>query len=167
MNNEDNNNVEDMLVELINQSANLYLKGDEITNQIISEEDPSKLDELTQLFNMNQKKKEIARVNKLSNLLDSIDTKVGQRINNYGDLIDDKDLINYWKITQEAIAGRTDEDNQVPKITINNTQNINVNSSGLNRESRAKVLDAVNQILGNLNTEDNVIDIVPEKKEDR
>ena len=45
----------------------------------------------------------------------------------------------------------------------------NVSSSGLNRESRAKVLDVVNQILNSLpdDRKGDIIDIEPNKKEDR
>lgn len=146
-------------------TLNVIEEGNKIVEKIMSEEDPNELDKLTQLFNVNQKKKEIARVNKLSNLLNSIDNKVEERITQYGDIIEDKDLINYWKVTQENVSNRTDEDNQLPKITINNTQNINVNSSGLNRESRAKVLDIVSKILGDAKTD--VVDIEQVRKEDK
>ena len=146
-------------------TLNVIEEGNKIVEKIMSEEDPNELDKLTQLFNVNQKKKEIARVNKLSNLLNSIDNKVEERITQYGDIIEDKDLINYWKVTQENVSNRTDEDNQLPKITINNTQNINVNSSGLNRESRAKVLDIVSKILGDAKTD--IVDVEPVRKEDK
>ena len=146
-------------------TLNVIEEGNKIVEKIMSEEDPNELDKLTQLFNVNQKKREIARVNKLSNLLNSIDNKVEERITQYGDIIEDKDLINYWKVTQENVSNRTDEDNQLPKITINNTQNINVNSSGLNRESRAKVLDIVSKILGDAKTD--VVDIEQVRKEDK
>ena len=45
----------------------------------------------------------------------------------------------------------------------NNTQNINVNSSGLNRESRAKVLDVVNQILNGVKQGDIIDAEIKEK----
>lgn len=151
--------------QLIEKPINsIKSNGDELIDKILVEEDQNELDKLTQLFNMNQKKREIARVNSLSNLLETIDGKVRDRVEKYADVMEDKDLISYWKITQDNVYNRSDEDNQLPKITINNTQNINVNSSGLNRESREKVLDIVNQILKE--SQEDVID-VEVKKEDR
>ena len=43
-----------------------------ILNQIITETDENKTRDLTHLFNANQNKKTMVRVNKLSNLLDTI-----------------------------------------------------------------------------------------------
>ena len=152
---------------VVSEEDQLVTQGNDITDKIINEEDPTELDKLTQLFTINQKKKQLARINKISNLLSSIDDKIIHRVDTYGEAIEDKDLINYWRTAQNVVTGNPDEDNVIPKITINNTQNINVNSSGLNRESRAKVLDAVNQILGSLQSKqsDDIIDIEVEKKD--
>ena len=140
----------------------LIEKGNEITNNIIKEEDPSKLDELSQLFALNQKKRQLVRVNKMSNLLELVDDEVISRFVNNPDVIEDEDLLKYWRATQDTIK-TTDGDEQLPKITINNTQNINVNSSGLNRESRAKVLDVVNQILNGVKQGDIIDAEIKEK----
>lgn len=144
---------------------NLAEEGNDITNKIIGESDPNKLDELSQLFTLNQKKKQIVRTNKLSNLLNKIDDTIVNRINSRPSSIEDKDLIGYLKATESSVRGINEEDGiQIPKITINNTQNINVNSSGLNRESRAKVLDVVNQILKGVDNSD-IIDVDVKEKD--
>ena len=145
-------------------NTELIREGNDITNQIISENDPSKLDELSQLFTLNQKKKQIVRTNKLSNLLDKIDDTIVYRLDSHASSIEDKDLIGYLRAAESSVRGLSDEEGvQLPKITINNTQNINVNSSGLNRESRAKVLDVVNQILKGVG--EDVIDVEVKEKD--
>ena len=144
----------------IKPNNSLVLKdiGDDLISKIITEEDPDELAKLTQLFTVNQKKKQIARTNKLSNLLDKVDDEVISRFNNNPEIIEDRDLLKYWSTTAEVISGKQD-DNDIPKIQINNQTNISLNSSGLSRESRAKVLDVVNQILKDTGSNDEIIDV--------
>lgn len=130
-------------------------QGNDLTEKIIKEDNPDELDRLTQLFTLNQKKKQIARTNKLSNLLDKVDDEVIARFNRYPEIIDDSDLLKYWSTTNDTLNRKNDEDLSLPRIQINNQTNINLNSSGLNRESRAKVLDIVNQLL----KDNDVIDV--------
>lgn len=140
------------------QTATLSKQGNELTNKIISENDPDELDKLTQMFSLNQKKKQIARTNKLSNLLELVDDEVISRFTGAPELIENDDLLKYWKTTQETIAQNNNDDQELPRVQINNT--VNISSSGLNRESRAKVLEAVQEILKNSNIND-VIDVNP------
>lgn len=145
-------------------TAALSKSGNELTNKIIEENDPDKLEELAQLFTLNQKKKQIARTNKLSNLLELIDDEVITRVTTVPDAIEDKDLINYLKITQESVNSHNNEEQELPRVQINNQTNVNINSSGLDRESRAKVLEAVQEILKSSlqgNSKDDIIDINP------
>ena len=142
----------------------LKTQGDDLTYKIISEDDPEELNKLSQLFTLNQKKKQIARTNKLSNLLDKVDDEVISRIEKAPYLIEDSDLLKYWSTTSNAVNGRTDEDNSIPKIQINANTNINVNSSGLNRESRERVLEVVNQILKEASNQNDVIDVEVKEK---
>lgn len=143
-------------------SYSLKSQGDDITNKIVSETNPDELDKLTQLFTLNQKKKQIVRTNKLSNLLDKVDDEVINRFEKYPQSIEDKDLIKYWSATSDIVSGRTEEDNVIPRIQINNQTNINVNSSGLDRESRARVLEVVNNIL-NAAKDNEVVDVEARK----
>ena len=137
--------------------SSLVEEGNNIANKIVSESDPDKLDTLTKLFSLNQKKKQIVRVNKLSNLLDKVDNEVINRFENNPEVIEDRDLYKYWQATSELVNGKTEEDISIPRVQINNQTNINLNSSGLNRESREKVLDVVNKILSEANA--GVIDV--------
>lgn len=142
----------------VEQSYSLVSEGDNIINEIISENDPDKLENLTKLFSLTQKKKQLARINKLSKLLDKVDDEVIDRFENNPQVIEDRDLYRYWQTTSDIVNNKTEDDISLPRVQINNQTNINVNQlSGLNRESRAKVLDVVNKILGEATSD--VIDV--------
>ena len=79
----------------VQKVSSLEVQGNDITNKIIYEDDPDELDKLTQLFTLNQKKKQIARKNKLSILLDKVDDEVISRIEDKPYSIDDRDLLKY------------------------------------------------------------------------
>lgn len=143
-------------------TSELFKQGNDLTTKIIEETNPDELDNLTKLFTLNQKKKQIARTNKLSNLLELVDDEVINRFTQFPEAIENDDLLKYWKTTQETINQHNQDEQELPHIQINNQTNVNINSSGLDRESRAKVLEAVQEILKNsLQNDENVIDINP------
>lgn len=147
-----------------NQSstAELINEGNELTNKIIAEEDPKKLEDLTQLFTMHQKKRDMIRTNKLSNLLEVIDDEVIMRFTSLPETFDNDQILKYMDSTQKAITNIKQSINQMPTIQINNqTNEIHISQSGLDRESRAKVLSAVNLILKDIDTgnKEDVIDV--------
>ena len=145
------------------QTAILSKQGNELTTKIIEESDPDTLDKLTQLFTLNQKKKQIARTNKLSNLLELVDDEVIARFTSAPEAIEDDNLLKYWKTTQDTISQHNSDDQELPRVQINNT--VNISSSGLNRESRAKVLEAVQEILKSSTNIEDVIDVSPKEKD--
>lgn len=143
-------------------TSELFRQGNDLTTKIIEETNPDELDNLTKLFTLNQKKKQIARTNKLSNLLELVDDEVINRFTQFPEAIENDDLLKYWKTTQETINQHNQDEQELPHIQINNQTNVNINSSGLDRESRAKVLEAVQEILkSSLQNDENVIDINP------
>lgn len=143
-------------------TSELFKQGNDLTTKIIEETNPDELDNLTKLFTLNQKKKQIARTNKLSNLLELVDDEVINRFTQFPEAIENDDLLKYWKTTQETINQHNQDEQELPHIQINNQTNVNINSSGLDRESRAKVLEAVQEILkSSLQNDENVIDINP------
>lgn len=142
----------------ITTGSNLYSESNELVNKIINEYDSDKLDELTKLFSLNQRKKDIARVNKLSQLLNLVDDEMANRLIDAPEGFENSDLIKYMSTAQQTMTSIENNLEQKPLIQINNQKNeINITDSGLNRESRQKVIDAVFAIL-NSNT-DNIIDI--------
>jgi len=156
--------IDESLKPVVASTASLIEHGNEITEQIIKEEDPDELNKLTQLFTINQKKKQIARTNKLSNLLELVDDEVINRFSERPDAIEDENLLKYWRVTQDSINNNNNNEQELPRVQVTNNT-VNINSSGLNRESRAKVLEAVKEILNNSLQTDNVIDIEVDKKD--
>ena len=132
----------------VNPNVKLTLEGNDITNQIISENDPNKLEDLTQLFLLNKKKKDLARINKLSNLINTIDDEVINRFNDEPENFNNDQLVKYLTATQQIIDTTANNIEKVPMIQINNQKNeIHIDDSGLNKESRAKVLEVITSIL--------------------
>ena len=142
-------------------TAALIKQGNDLTNQIIDEENPDKLKELTQLFTINQKKKDIARINKLSTLQELIDDEVASRLMSCPDSFDHDQLEKYMVSVQKSIKNINDNSTDVPQVLINNQTNVNINQSGLNRESREKVYNVVQELLNSLHTDnqDDIIDV--------
>lgn len=166
--NEQDNALELGTTQAVSPSAILAKEGNDLTNQIINETDTSKLNDLTKLFELNRKKKDIARANKLSNLLTMIDDEIVNRVATTPDLIKDQDLVKYMQSAQDAISAGSDAGTQITQININQTNEVNVNNTPqLSRESRQRVLNAVQEILGNINKQtDDIVDVEVEKKED-
>ncbi len=141
-------------------SVKLDLESNNITQQIINETDPSKIDDLTQLFMLNKKKKNLVRMNKLSNLLDVIDDEVILRFSEEPDTFNNDQLVKYMTATQQILGNISQEIEKTPLIQINNQKNeIHINEEGLSRESRMKVLDVISKILDN---PENIIDVEEE-----
>ena len=76
-------------------TSELFRQGNDLTTKIIEETNPDELDNLTKLFTLNQKKKQIARTNKLSNLLELVDDEVINRFTQFPEAIENDDLLKY------------------------------------------------------------------------
>ena len=139
----------------------LTLEGNDLTNQIIEEKDASKLEDLTKLFLLNKKKKDLARINKLSNLIDTIDNEVIARMNEEPESFNNDQLVKYMTATQQIVDNTTQSIEAVPLVQINTQKSeIHIDDSGLNKESRAKVLEVITSILN----ESKVIDAEVKEK---
>jgi len=155
------NNSEDLV-----PNNNLYLESSELVNQIINETDTNKIEELTKLFTLNQRKKDIARIDKLSKLLNLVDDEVSNRLVDTPESFNNDQLIKYMGTTQQTLTALESNLTDKPMIQINNQLNeININDSGLNRESRQKVFDTVMAILNNSNKDIIDVDIDEENSE--
>lgn len=128
---------------------------EEIADVISKEGDLDNLKDLTKLFNLQISKKNVFRVLKLNNLLDKIDDQLIKRITERPDEFNNADLIKYFDVVQSSIAKSTqslDTVNESPAIVQQNTQvNINV-VDDIDRESREKIINAVRQMLSNIDT---------------
>jgi hypothetical protein len=129
----------------------------ELINQIIAESDIERTKDLTHLFNINQNKKTMIRIDKLSGLQDNLVNQFAKRIAERPDEISNKELMDGIKIVQDIIERGQKQVagvNETPLIQINqqtNSVNIGDAPSSLNRESREKVKNAVLSLLNNIN----------------
>ena len=134
----------DATYELPYEGAKEMLLVDDVDNK----------DFLTQLFNANQNKKTMVRVNKLSDLLDTITEQALARFTSRPDEISNKELFDGLKIVQDLIERgqkQVSGAGETPLIQFNqqnNEVNVGGNSvSNLNRDSRERVKSAVMNLL--------------------
>lgn len=139
---------------------NLNEESMAIIKKIIAETDEQKVKDLTYLFNANQNKKTMARVNKLSDLLDTITDQALTRFTARPDEISNKELFDGLKVVQDLIERGQKQVSGVnetltPLIQVNQqTNEVNIGNSpaGLNRDSRERVKSAVLNLLNSITT---------------
>ena len=129
----------------------------EILAQIIEEKDEDKTRDLTYLFNVNQNKKTMVRMDKLSGLQDGLVDQFVKRIAERPDEISNKELMDGLRIVQDIIERGQRQvsgvDQPMPMIQVNQQNtSINVGTEGteLNRESRERVKNAVLGLINGL-----------------
>ena len=133
-----------------------------VVKDIVDEKDYGKLKDLTNLFNMNQVKKNALRIASYDDLLDKIGAEMIGRIEAHPDSFSNDELVKYANAASAILTkaneqvGRIEE---VPPIQLNqqnNTVNVNVGINELDRDSRERVLAAVNALLNTtINTDKN------------
>lgn len=127
-----------------------------LIEQLIAETDEQKARDLTQLFNANQNKKTMVRVNKLSDLLDTITDQALTRFTSRPDEISNKELFDGLKVVQDLIERgqkQVSGAGETPLIQVNqqtNEVNIGNSPSNLSRDSRERVKSAVLGLLNSL-----------------
>lgn len=134
----------------------------DIAQQILDETDVDKVKDLTALFNLNTQKRNVARVLKMTDLLDKVTDQMLTRFERTPDNFSNEDLIKFMQVTENSIEKANKSISQVdetPAIQLqqNNQVNINIGNS-LNRESRQRVTDTVQAILSKLGTGD-IVDL--------
>ena len=137
-------------------SEQLSEESKNLVAQIIAERDPDKLKDLSVLFDMNQRKKNIARMDKLASLLEMVDDEVITRWATQPDSFDNDKILSYMTSTQSQINNIKNSMEKTPLVQINSQKiEINNNNSGLDQDSRKRVQEVVMAILnGNLEVED-------------
>ena len=161
------------LVEVNNSDLNK--ESLELLNQIIAEHDVEKTKDLTYLFNQNQNKKTMVRVDKLSDLQDKLVSQLVKRVEEKPDQISNQDLLQALKITQNIVERGQKQImgvDDTPLIQINqqtNTVNMNDDARGLNRDARERVKNVVANLLTNIVKETSttsVVDVSAEQEDD-
>ncbi len=135
-------------------------KSTDIIEQIV-DSDPMQTKALINVFNMNEAKRNMLRLNKLNTLYGHVTDQMLQRIEARPDNFSNEDLVKYAKVTQDAIKNASDMVAKVieePAIQINNNMLNVVNNTaapveGLTRESKNKITNAVKAILAKTNSQ--------------
>jgi hypothetical protein len=136
-----------------------------LITQIINETDEQKTRDLTQLFNINQNKKTMVRVDKLSELLDTITDQALHRFTSRPDEISNKELFDGLKIVQDLIERGQKQVlgvGETPLIQVNqqtNEVNFGNTSSNLSRDSRERVKSVVLGLLESISVNQTPLDI--------
>lgn len=145
-----------------NNLNNLPVLDENIKNlvdEVISEPDVNKTKDLISLFNWNISKKNVIRIEKLNTLYDNVTDQMIKRFETKPDQFSNDDLLNYMK----AVQGAIDSSNKIienieesaPQIIQNNTQ-ININGvEKFDRESRARILAAIQATINAAKNPDN------------
>ena len=137
-------------------TSNLNAESLDILNQIIAAEDIDKTKDLTYLFNINQNKKTMVRIDSLSNLQDKLVGLLSNRVTERPDEMSNQEVMQALKVVQDIIERGTKQitgQNEQPLIQINqqtNSVNVGDEAAGLNRDSRDKVKRATMSILDNV-----------------
>ena len=148
-------NIEKSLIPTTGEE--LKTESYELINKIIAAKDSSTTKDLTSLFNLNQTKKTMVRVNKLGELMDTITDQAITRFTARPDQISNKELLDGLKIVSDMIdKGRNQistEVNNAPLIQINQQNNeVTVReTTTLDRASRDRVTQTVMSILNEIN----------------
>lgn len=142
---------------IISSQQSLRDESKALIDKIIAETDADKARDLTYLFNANQNKKTMVRVNKLSDLLDTITDQALTRFTARPDEISNKELFDGLKVVQDLIERGQKQVSGVgetPLIQINQQNNEvnvgNTSASNLNRDSRERVKAAVLGLLDSI-----------------
>ena len=137
-------------------TSDLNAESLNILNQIIAAEDIDKTKDLTYLFNINQNKKTMVRIDSLSNLQDKLVGLLSNRVTERPDEMSNQEVMQALKVVQDIIERGTKQitgQNDQPLIQINqqtNSVNVGDEAAGLNRDSRDKVKRAIMSILDNV-----------------
>jgi uncharacterized protein YlzI (FlbEa/FlbD family) len=145
-----------------------------LVGNIIKEKDLDNIKNMTKIFQLNQSKKNMLRIIKLNTLLDKVNDQAIERFEKCPDEITTDQLLDYMKVVQDSIdrsqkyVANIDE---TPMIQFNQQNNV-VNNitidpiANLNRESKEKVMEAINQLFSHLDKSDKIVDVVDVTTED-
>lgn len=137
-------------------TSNLNAESLDILNQIIAAEDIDKTKDLTYLFNINQNKKTMVRIDSLSTLQDKLVGLLSNRVTERPDEMSNQEVMQALKVVQDIIERGTKQitgQNEQPLIQINqqtNSVNVGDEAAGLNRDSRDRVKRVIMGILDNV-----------------
>lgn len=130
-----------------------------VLNNIVKAETTEELKAQVDMFSLNMAKKNAVRIAKLQNLLDNVTDQALIRAEKHPGEFSNKELLDYMKITQDQINNaqfNIENIGEKPMIQINNQKNeVSINmDSGLTRESKTKVIDAIKALVQQVTAQD-------------
>lgn len=120
----------------------------DLEQRMMEEDNFDELKNIIDLFNLNIKKKDIIRVNRLNELQDKITSQMEERLEKRANEFSNKDLLDYFKVVQDTINKNdtTLENVNAPTIQIHQN-NVIVENGELDYESKRKVASVVDDIM--------------------
>ena len=139
-------------------SNDLTLKSSsaDLVQAVLDAEDTSELLQVQEMLNANLVRQDMIRKLHLSQVQNNVVNQMSQRMEHRADEVSTKDLLDYYKTIDNSLNKKSED---VPTIQVNNiTNNVENGSVEFNRDSRAKILDAVSAIMSELD-EVEVVDV--------
>jgi hypothetical protein len=138
---------------LADARASLSAESQRLVGELTFERDRQKMQAIEQQFNDIQRKKQLARVSKLSDVQDMLTDQFFQRISQRPDEISNKEMLDGMKVVQDLMEKnlkQAETIEEIPQLIQINQTEVNVGNN-LNRDSREKVKNAVIDILNSIN----------------
>ena len=133
---------------------NLSIEAQKLIGELTSEKDKQKMQAIEQQFNEIQRKKQLARVSKLSDVQDMLTDQFYQRISQRPDEISNKEMLDGMKTIQDLMEKSQKQTSgsleDIPQLIQINQTEVNVGNN-LNRDSRERVKNAVLGLLDSIN----------------
>ena len=133
--------------------ASLNAESQRLVGELTFERDRQKIQAIEQQFNDIQRKKQLARVSKLSDVQDMLTDQFYKRISQRPDEISNKEMLDGMKVVQDLMEKnlkQAETIEEIPQLIQINQTEVNVGNN-LNRDSREKVKNAVLGILDSIN----------------
>lgn len=157
------------IVKIEEAPISIATSKDEIIEKVNKTNDIQELKDLTNIFGISLTKKEIARTSRESDLLDKLIEHAGERIDKKASNLTTQELLDYIKVFQSNVdkskkTFNTELEDASLKINDSHTEiNINVNDSlTMSRESREKILQAIDAIIKSSQEEPEILENVEE-----
>ena len=98
-------------------------------DRFLTETDPKELQKIVDMFNLNIKKKNILRAERISEIQDNILNQISARVVKRPDEFSNTDLLNYFKAMQDTLLKNPTE-TELPEIHITQNNQVNINTEG-------------------------------------
>lgn len=128
-------------------------KQEEVLEKLVKADTKDEVTDLTNLFNLNQVKRNAIQVNALNGVKDTLIQQMADRLSKTPNNFNNTDIANWMKVVQQALDTSQKSVDQISTMpTIVNQQNTQVNVNvidNLSKDSRDRIADAIKAIIEN------------------